>query len=71
MSSNRYPCVFPVKRNGEIYRYVVKVTHNRERVYVGCYKSKEEAIHAHKLYMTKHAAKINPNRSYRSRKESA
>lgn len=44
--------IFPIKRNGEIYRYMVRFTINQEKIYVGCFKSVEDAKRArdnHKL----------------------
>lgn len=46
-------CVFLMKRNGEAYRWVVKTTINRERVYVGCFETKEQAINAWNQFATK------------------
>lgn len=45
--------VFLMKRNGEPYRWVVKVTINKERKYVGCFETKQEAIKALDAYMEK------------------
>jgi len=42
-----------LKRNGEPYRWVVKVTINKERKYVGCFETKQEAITALTSYMKK------------------
>jgi hypothetical protein len=39
-------CVFLMKRKGVPYRWIVKTTVNRERVYLGCFKTKEEAVKA-------------------------
>lgn len=52
-------CVFMMKRNGEPYRWVVKVTINKERIYVGCFQSKDEAVKAWANYMTKNGGSEN------------
>ncbi|NDC55519.1 MAG: hypothetical protein EBZ69_01665 [Alphaproteobacteria bacterium] len=44
-------CVFLMKRNGLPYRWIVKTTVNRERVYLGCFKTKEEAVKAWKKHL--------------------
>lgn len=48
-----------MKRNGEPYRWVVKVTINKERIYVGCFQSKDEAVKAWANYMTKNGGSEN------------
>ena len=49
--------VFLLKRNGEPYRWIVRVTINKERKYVGCFETKQEAITALDAYIKrqKHA----------------
>ena len=37
-------CVFLMKRNGEPYRWIVKITVKGERRYIGCYQNKADAI---------------------------
>lgn len=49
--AKKSPCVFPIKRNGEIYRYMVRTYINRERHYVGCFKTEAEAEVAYNKYM--------------------
>jgi hypothetical protein len=48
-------CIFKTYKDGKIYRYIVKVTINKERHYVGCYKTEREAIEGHRRYMEKQA----------------
>lgn len=48
--NNPFPCIFTQKTNGKDY-FVVKVTINRKRIYVGCYKTHEDAVIAHKEFM--------------------
>lgn len=55
--SDRQLCVFMMKRNGEPYRWIVRVTVQKERRYVGCYKTKPEAVSALQAFMAKHARK--------------
>ena len=54
---NRKPykgaCVFEVKRNGEVYRYMVRTTVNKERRYIGCFKTREEAETAYRKFKEK------------------
>lgn len=52
--NNPFPCIFTQKTNGKTY-YVVKVTINRERRYVGCFKTQEEAVTAHANFMEKNS----------------
>jgi hypothetical protein len=52
--SDRQLCVFMMKRNGEPYRWIVRVTVQKERRYVGCYKTKPEAVSALQAFMAKH-----------------
>lgn len=37
-------CVFLMKRNGEPYRWIVKITVKGERRYIGCYQNMADAI---------------------------
>jgi len=46
-------CVFPMFRNGKVYRWIVKYTVNKCRVYVGCFKTEAEAIAAYQLKLAK------------------
>jgi hypothetical protein len=54
---NRKPykaaCVFVIKRNGEVYRYMVRTTVNKERRYIGCFKTREEAEAAYLKFKEK------------------
>jgi hypothetical protein len=40
---NKNKCVFLYKLNGQPYRWIVRFTVNKEKRYVGCYKSHDEA----------------------------
>lgn len=51
LSDKKYPCVFVMQKDGKAYRYVVRVTVNHERRYVGCFKTEKEAINAYKQYV--------------------
>ena len=51
LEDKKYPCIYTLKRNGKIYRYIVKLTVNHERRYVGCYKTEKEAILAYRSYV--------------------
>ena len=42
-----------MRRNGKIYRYVVKYTVDKCRVYVGCFKTEAEAVAAYQLKLVK------------------
>ena len=52
--SERQLCVFMMKRNGRPYRWIVRVTVQKERRYVGCYKTRPEAVNALRAFMAKH-----------------
>lgn len=39
-------CVFMVKRNGQPYRWIVKITVKGERRYIGCFETKDRATEA-------------------------
>ena len=39
-------CVFPIFRKGELYRFVVRISMDGYRQYVGCFKTQEDAIRA-------------------------
>jgi hypothetical protein len=43
-----------MKRNGQPYRWIVRVTVKKERRYVGCYKTRPEAVTALEAFMVKH-----------------
>lgn len=51
--SDKQVCVFLMKRNGEPYRWIVKVTIKKERKYIGCFKTKPEAVQALNSFMWK------------------
>lgn len=55
--SDKQVCVFLMKRNGEPYRWIVKVTVQKERKYVGCFKTKPEAVQALNSFMFKNGNK--------------
>ena len=42
--------VFLLKRNGKPYRYMARVTIKFRKIYLGCYKTQEEAVSAVKKY---------------------
>jgi transposase len=44
-------CVFPVKRNGKPYRYMVRTIVNGTKFYVGCYKTQEQASKAYESFI--------------------
>jgi hypothetical protein len=46
-------CVFLMKRNGKPYRYMVRTYIDKERRYIGCFKTEQEAIIAYNKFMTK------------------
>jgi len=50
-------CVFAIKRNGEIYRYMARYTDNGFRVYLGCFKTEAEAVAAYQAKLEKEKAK--------------
>lgn len=54
---NKHTCVFPIMREGKIYRYMVRTYINRERHYVGCFKTEKEAAQAYDRYMALQARK--------------
>ena len=41
-------CVYLMMKHGKPYRWIVKVTVNNERKYIGCFKTSEEARAAYK-----------------------
>lgn len=47
-------CIFELYRKGKLYRYIVKTTLNKERRYIGCFKTREEAVEAYKQFKEKH-----------------
>lgn len=49
--SKKPACVFAMKKDGKIYRYMVRVYINKERHYVGCFKDEESAVIAYNKYM--------------------
>ena len=42
--------VFAIKRDGKVYRYMARVTVQFNKIYLGCYKTQEEAVVAVKKY---------------------
>lgn len=50
-TDKKYPCIFVMRKDGKPYRYVVKVTVNHERRYIGCYKTEKEAVNAYCEYV--------------------
>lgn len=46
-------CVFLMKRNGKPYRYMVRTYIDKERRYIGCFKTEQEAIIAYNKFMAK------------------
>ena len=42
--------VFVLKRDGKPYRYMARVTVKFRKIYLGCYKTQEEAVSAVKKY---------------------
>jgi len=53
---NKSKCVFVMKRNGKPYRYMVRTYINKERRYIGCFKTEEEATIAYNRFMQKELA---------------
>ena len=51
--------VFPIKKNGKIYRYMVRFIENGYRTYIGCFKTQEEAVIALNNYESKRKGKHN------------
>jgi hypothetical protein len=51
-------CVYEVKKNGEVYRYIVRTVIKGKTHYLGCYKTRSEAV---KVY-DKFAAKLGITR---------
>lgn len=49
--ASKSKCVFVVKRNGKPYRYMVRTYINRERRYIGCFRTEEEATIAYNKFM--------------------
>lgn len=49
--TNKHKCVFLMKRNGKPYRYMVRTYINKERRYIGCFKTQEEAAIAYNKFM--------------------
>ena len=44
-------CVFVIKRNGKPYRYMTRTVLNNTKIYLGCYKTPEEAHEAYQKFM--------------------
>jgi hypothetical protein len=47
-------CVFLMKRNGQPYRWIVKITVRGERKYIGCFQTKDQATKALELALKKY-----------------
>jgi L-alanine-DL-glutamate epimerase-like enolase superfamily enzyme len=45
--------IFPMFRGGKIYRYIVKYTEDKCRVYLGCFKTEAEAAEAYRAHLEK------------------
>lgn len=45
-------CVFVIKRNGKPYRYMARTALNNTKIYLGCYKTPEEAHDAYQKFMS-------------------
>lgn len=43
-------CVFPIKKDGKIYRYMVRTIINRESFYIGCFKTEQSATEAYQRF---------------------
>ena len=46
-------CIFPLYRNGELYRYMVRITNRKEKKYVGCFETREQATKARDEYLAR------------------
>jgi hypothetical protein len=55
---NKERFVFAMMKDGKVYRYMVRFTQNGYKEYVGCFKTKEEAIAARNLHMDKNHTRI-------------
>ncbi len=44
-------CVFLMKKDGKPYRYMVRTYINKERRYIGCFKTQDEAVKAYNAFM--------------------
>jgi hypothetical protein len=51
-------CVFLIKRNGKPYRYMVRTYINKERRYVGCFKTEDEAVNAYNNFLHREQLKM-------------
>ncbi len=49
--------VFQIKLNGKPYRWAARYSVNGFKVYVGCFKTEDEAIQALARHKARHAAK--------------
>ncbi len=56
---NKPTCVYTIKKNGEIYRYMVRIVIKGRSHYLGCFKTEPEATHAYETYMEKLSASKN------------
>jgi hypothetical protein len=50
IKTNKPRYVFVLKRDGKPYRYMARVTVKFRKIYLGCYKTQEEAVSAVKKY---------------------
>lgn len=51
INSKKPRYVFVIKRNGKPYRYMARVTFKFLKIYLGCYKTQDEAVAAVKKYL--------------------
>lgn len=53
---NRF--VFEVKKNGETYRFIVRITMNGFKEYIGCFKTREDAVIARDKALKKNKMRV-------------
>lgn len=46
----KHPCIFEMKKDGKVYRYIVRASINKVKTYVGCYETLEQAKEAYEKF---------------------
>lgn len=49
--ASKHKCVYIYNKDGKPYRWIVKTTIDRERKYLGCYKTETEAVRAYEKFI--------------------
>lgn len=56
-TKNKARCVYKIKRNGKVYRYMSRVIIDNIKYYIGCFETEEQASNAYVKFMNKYEQK--------------